>query len=485
MIENLSIKNFSIIKDIEINFKNGLNAIHGESGSGKSLILYALNCVLGDSCSPSVIREGESKSIITCIINDKYFQRIITQNKSISSIDGENTTLKNIKVLRDTNVQFHLQGSQENLYSYDYIINFIDSFISKDTLKELNLLYDTYISSKNEYELFLQNNEDIGNKIEFYKFQLKDIEEIDLKKDEDTKLEYDINNYNNLSKKLAIEEYCKNEIQKIIKSCNDLSKQLNEYDYEFETFLSFINDLEIKIDNNIDQLNQISELSIDDLNQRLYDIQKLKKRLSKKTIEDIFTYKSYIINEINNYENKDEHIKHLQEVCLQNENKYLELCNTISDMRKEVCENIKNQLLKILITKLKFDYVDIDIRLNKLDKYTYKGLDHIDILISFNKGFSCMPIREIISGGEASRLSLAFKLLKNDNKILILDEIETGLSSNTLLELSNTLKEISLESQIICITHSKEIINNADNKIEVYKTETQNKTETKIKTELF
>lgn len=483
MIENLSIKNFSIIRDIEINFTHGLNVIHGESGSGKSLILYALNSLLGEPCSSSVIREGEKKSIITSLISNKYFQRIITENKSISSIDGENTTLKNIKIFREENVQFHFQGSQENLYNSDYIINFIDSFISYDILNELSISYDNYIFSKNEYELFIKNNEVIENKIEFYKFQLKDIEEINLQLNEDIKLENDILNYHNFSKQLSIQDNCKNEIQKIIQSCNDLSNQLNnEYDNEFENFLSFINDLEIKIDKNIKELNQISEMSINELNQRLYDIQKLKKRLSKKTIEEIFTYKDFLINEINNYENKDDYGKKLEETCLQNEKKYLDLCDTISGIRKNVSSNIKIQLLNILLNKLKFDYVDIDIQFNKLNKYTYKGLDDVDILISFNKGFTPMPIRNIISGGEASRLALSFKLLKNDNKVLVLDEIETGLSGNTLIELSNTLKEISVESQIICITHSKEIIDNADNKIEVYKSTTQDKVETKIKT---
>jgi DNA repair protein RecN (Recombination protein N) len=125
--------------------------------------------------------------------------------------------------------------------------------------------------------------------------------------------------------------------------------------------------------------------------------------------------------------------------------------------------------------------VEIDIKVKQTDKFTHKGLDDIDILISFNKGFSPLSIRDIISGGEASRLSLAFKLLKNDGKILVLDEIETGLSGNTLLELSNALKKISNECQVICVTHSQEIINNATNKIEVYKTETESKAETKIK----
>lgn len=483
MIENLTIKNFSIIKDISITFDKGLNVIYGESGSGKSLILYALNSLLGDTCSSSIIREGEKKCIITSEINNKSLQRIITENKSLSSVDGENTLLKNIKIFRDKNIQFHFQGSQQSLYESGFVLQFIDSFIKDDSIIEkIKFYYNEYLKHKENYENLIAYNNESESKIEFYKFQLKDIEEINLKKDEDTKLENDILNYNSFSKQLSIQEYCKTEIQKIIKSCNDLSNQLdNKYDYEFENLLSFISDLEIKIDNNINELNQISEMSIDQLNQRLYDIQKLKKRLSKKTIEEINSYKEFVLDEIKKFENKEDLLKDYKNSYELSEKEYLLFCSKLTDKRNDICESVKQLLYDVLINKLKFDFVEINIDINKLERYTDKGIDNIQICISFNKGFSALPIKDVISGGEASRLSLAFKLLNNDSKILILDEIETGLSGNTLLELSNTLKEISGKSQIICVTHSKEIIDNADNKIEVYKIQTQDKVQTEIK----
>ena len=174
MIENLKIKNFSIIKDIDVKFDKGLNVIYGESGSGKSLILYALNSLLGDTCSSSIIREGENKCIITSDINNKSLQRIITENKSLSSIDGENTLLKNIKVFRDQNIQFHFQGSQQSLYQAGFVLQFIDSFIKdNDIINEVKLNYNEFLKNKESYENLINYNNESESKIEFYKFQLK------------------------------------------------------------------------------------------------------------------------------------------------------------------------------------------------------------------------------------------------------------------------------------------------------------------------
>jgi DNA repair protein RecN (Recombination protein N) len=482
MIENLKIKNFSIIKDIDVKFDKGLNVIYGESGSGKSLILYALNSLLGDTCSSSIIREGENKCIITSDINNKSLQRIITENKSLSSIDGENTLLKNIKVFRDQNIQFHFQGSQQSLYQAGFVLQFIDSFIKdNDIINEVKLNYNEYLKNKESYENLINYNNESESKIEFYKFQLKEIEEINIKENEDIELENSISNYNNIHKQLSTQENCKDEIQRIIMSCNNLSKQLDDkYVYEFENFLSFINELQIQNDNKINELNHISEMSIDQLNQRLYDIQKIKKKLSKKTIQEINSYREFILDEIKKFENKEDLLNDYKNKYELSEKEYLISCNKLSDTRKKISGSVHLWLYTVLLNQLKFDYVEINIDINKLDKYTDKGIDDIQICISFNKGFSPLPIKDILSGGEASRLSLAFKLLNNDSKILILDEIETGLSGNTLLELSNTLKEISSKCQVICVSHSKEIIDYADNKIKVFKAEIQDKAETKI-----
>ena len=189
------------------------------------------------------------------------------------------------------------------------------------------------------------------------------------------------------------------------------------------------------------------------------------------------------MDEIRKFENKEDLLNDYKNKYDLSEKEYLISCNKLSDTRKKISGSVHVWLYQVLIEELKFDYVEINININKLDKYTDKGIDDIQICISFNKGFSPLPIKDIISGGEASRLSLAFKLLNNDSKILILDEIETGLSGNTLLELSNTLKKISSKCQIICVTHSKEIIENANNKIEVFKTVREEKVQSEIRQE--
>ena len=490
MIESISIKNFSIIRDIEINFESGLNVIYGESGSGKSLILYAISIIFGDSFNGSLIREGEKKSILTCYTDTNSYQRVGSKLNTVSNIDGVNVPLKTIKGLRDDILQIHSQGEQEELYSKAFQLNYIDGFLKDDTKKLVFETYERYNKALDELESFKDKYDKESKQQDYYLYQIEEIDKVKpFQEDEEETLEEEINKQILLDKNKETLSAFKDKLDLIIKAYNSLDsywvklKDLSEFkDLTLESLLdeSLIKDLLYKSDLVLSESN--SEANQDDLNNRIYALQKLKKKMGCKTLREVIELETKILSEINHIENYPEILEVKTREVESLEKEYFKFCEILSKEREFVYkEQVVPELIKNL-TLLGFDYIDLDVDHSKKSAISPNGLDDIEFKISFNKGFSTNPIRKIVSGGEASRISLALKLLKNDGRTLILDEIETGLSGETLRKLAHSLKTVSQDSQIICISHSEEIIGYADKKIKIYKEENtqENRIETKV-----
>lgn len=495
MIESVSIKNFSIIRDIEINLHPGLNVIYGESGSGKSLILYAISVIFGESFNQSLIREGEKKSILTCNTTENSYQRVASKNNNLCSIDGINVPLKNIKTVKDSILQIHSQGDQEELYSKGFQLYYIDSFIDLEIKKTVSDLYKLYSDAVADLQSVQEAYEREFKQQEFYKYQIEEIEKIKpFTEDEEEQLSNQLIQYSLLEKNLNNINSFKDELETIegsflkalrswekikdIEQFKDLSDKVNyildettlaDILYKVSTFLSTENDA----------------FDTDSINNRIYELQKLKKKLGCKTLKEVVELENKISSEINLIENYPEILQEKRKLVDELEKSYTNSCEQLSIERKRV---YSETIIPKLIDNLKFlgfDYIELNAKHFKKPQYSPNGIDDIEFEISFNKGFSANPIRKIVSGGEASRISLALKILKNDGRTLILDEIETGLSGETLRKLAESLKKVSKESQIICISHSEEIIGYADKKIKIFKEENieENRIETKISQE--
>lgn len=490
MIESISIKNFSIIRDVEINFEPGLNVIYGESGSGKSLILYAISIIFGESFINSLIREGEKKSILTCYTDSNSYQRIGSRLNTVSNIDGVNVPLKTIKSVREDILQIHSQGEQEELYSKAFQLNYIDSFIKSESKSLLAEAYSNYQKAIQDLEIFKEKYERESKQQDYYVYQLEEIDKVKpFEEDEEEILETEINNQILLEKSQESLNLVKDRLEAIINNYQSLEayleriKDLSELkNINTDTLIdeTSIKDLLYKIDNILSE--SVSEVTQDDLNNRIYVIQKLKKKLGCKTLKEVIELEVKILSEINHIENYPEKLEEMSKLVQFLEKEYFNFCEILSKERAYVYKELIIPELINNLHLLGFDYIDLDVEHTKKSQVSPNGLDDIEFKISFNKGFSTNPIRKIVSGGEASRISLAMKLLKNDGRTLILDEIETGLSGETLKKLANSLKRVSQDSQIICISHSEEIIEYADKKIKIYKEE--NKEENRIETKV-
>lgn len=475
-IKNIRIQNFVTLKDVTIEFTDKLNVLYGDSGSGKSLIFLAIEMILGENASSKLIRENENKAIIECEIENLGFvQKIIEKTKTYTFLNEKiisNTELKT----KINKIKVFTQGSQQEVYDKEFQYELVNQFLRNEE-KEVKNLYYTIKNLQKEIEDLKNEKIKIEEKKSFYEKQLKEINLLNPKENEDEELEEKIQDKREKEKFLT-EQYIYLNHLKIAK---ENLKSIENFK-EKEEILDFFEKYEKKILSSLDEYNNRSDVYVYgySLSKRSLRLDNLKKKLKKSSIKEVLEYKSFLENELKKLENSDETI-HLKENELKKitENFY----EKASDFHKKQNDTLKDLLEKSkeYLYKLDFSYIDFQIVWNPLEKFSERGFNDFEIYVSLNKGFSVKPLKEIVSGGEASRLALVFNILSNKNEenyLLLLDEVDVGLSGESLKNLSEMLKNIN--SQIICISHSKEIIDSGNKKIYIFKEEKNGKTETKV-----
>lgn len=487
MISNLNIKNFSIVKDINIDFHAGLNVIHGESGAGKSLILNALGILCGRKASPQLIREGEDKAIISMELDQVgLIQKIISKNKSIQSIDGEFVTVEELKSKIGDRIENFSQGEQEEIYTQDYQLTFVNQFCEDQVLK-VRSAFTRWSEQFKLIESKKSNLSSIKEKAEFYNFQIEELTHLDLKSDEDLLLEELINAETNkdkivsaLSEISETTDSMKSQFEIIEKRVQTLSKLSVEFKVEnIEGLRQFLTDWQNEVaQKSFDVEEYMGTQTLDELNSRAYELQKIKKKLGKSSINEVIEYRDKILLELQTLETFDEDLSKEEEILKSLTTKYLDESKSLHETQDIIIRNVSYSITPVLLD-LGFTYVDLTVAWKELKTFSPNGIKQFEFLVSFNQGFEPQLLKKIVSGGEASRLALAMKLLSKSEGILILDEIDTGLSGNSVASMAKVLK--SMESQIICVTHSPNIIDAADKKIEVYKEVIDGRTNSRIR----
>lgn len=519
MLLQLNIYNFALIEKLSISFKGGFNVLSGETGAGKSIIIDAINYVLGSKFNKELIRSGEQKTYVEAIFSLKnpktllllqeleieYDDIIIIsresfQNgKSIVKVNGKSVILSSLKSISSTLIDIHGQHENQNLLDASNHINYLDDFSDKD----FDIKKKDYEKSYKELNDIIKKIEDIKGKedreklINYLEYQINDIDSANLDPDEERNLEERFNILSNA--------------EKISKSINIAYGVLNDSDENFTSTKDLINSAlkelrniekhSEKINNLADQLKNISfsmediilelrvikeDIIYDDnelekINSRLYKIADYKKKYGK-TIYEILKYRDNIKNQFEEITNSEEILKKL-EVKKQNLMNILEEKATIiHELRKKTAKILKSKI------KVELDYIGLeksnfDISIEYIDVFNIDGKDKVQFLISTNPGEPLKPLEKIISGGELSRIMLALKTIFVDNdKIptVIFDEIDTGISGRIAQRVAEKMYLISKEHQVFCITHLPQIASMSDNHFLVYKTINNNKTYTKL-----
>ena len=512
MLTELSIKNYALIKEANINFKNNLNIITGETGSGKSILLGCVNICLGKRFNKDMMRNEDEETIASCLFtvddnnlinklkemdidvsdNQIIIYRKISKNKNISKINDIPVTLNKIKEVSELLLEVYGQHDSEDLRKNYKHLEFLDEYIGNIIYDKKNNIRKELSDLKKIKDEFSKYNIDESQRlreIDLLNNEIKELEEANLEVGEEEKLSNEYkkitNSKNILDSLYRAKDILQNnnlstavrEIKSILKyddSLNDIYKCITDCE-------SLNRDLQNDIDNKINDYN-IDEKQLYDIENRLNLIRKI-----------LMKYDNKIEKALNEYEIKKERLetltdydknkKLINDKILEKEKYINSLCNELSDMRKKYAKEFEEKLI-FELKDLGFLDVKFKIELNKKEYFTEDGFDECIFYISLNTGEKMMPLSEVASGGELSRIMLSIKTILSNNygkETLIFDEIDQGISGITASKVAKKLKKISKNHQVICITHLPQIAAASDNHYLINKKVEDNRTITNIK----
>jgi DNA repair protein RecN (Recombination protein N) len=498
MLLQLNISNFALIENLCLSFESGFNILSGETGAGKSILIDAINYVLGVKFTKNSIRTGEKKTFVEAVFtieNDKTkeileklgieFDDILIisreafqSGKSIAKINSKTIILNQLKEVSDTLMDIHGQHENQNLMSVEKHITYLDNY-GYDMLKELKNQYNIHYAELKKIDLKIK---DLKNKtgsddkiIDFLKYQIDEITKSKLKLSEDEELEEKysiISNSENIKKVLnnSYEKLYNGEesVNSIFDGIGIIIKELGSIEKHSEEIMKIKNSLEevyYSLEQNISDIRNIKDnIEFDDseleyINNRLYTIDNLKKKYGK-NIEDIINYKEKIVKEY-------EELTHLSEIITKLEisredsyKKTIQYAKKIHEIREKISKGLE---LKIL-NELK--YIGLEKSIFKInimfeeEAVSDNGADRVQFFITTNPGEPLRSLERVVSGGELSRIMLALKTVfvdKDNIPSVIFDEIDTGISGRVAQSVAEKLYTISNKHQVFCVTHLPQI----------------------------
>lgn len=505
MISTLHIKNIGIIEDLVINLNEGFNVLTGETGAGKTLIIGALGIIAGGRFSKEMIRTGEKYSFVeACLFcpenpmavdgNIIVSREIYSNGRNLCKINGRLVTVNELKDFMVNCINIHGQQDNQNLLNPAKHIDYLDGFIGGEL--EVKIRYEELFKRYNEINLELSKNygddKEKERRLDLLNYQLKEIDNANLKIGEDIKLQEEHNIMKNSEKLQAnLEEIdaCLNEnaVESISNSIRCLEKISNCGEI-YEEKLSELKSIYYEVQEFARDMSELKEETVfdeqdrDEIEKRLDEIYSLKRKYGN-SIEEILDYKAKLENEILEIENLEE-----------TNNKLKKEKKIVKDEMLIICEKlhgIRGKYAKILSEKINNELKDLEmnnsvlrVSVSKEEKFNSNGLDKVEFMICTNKGEEEKELAKIASGGEMSRIMLAIKtvLADVDNVFtLVFDEIDTGISGKAAKAVGEKLKTISNNHQVIVVTHSASIAAKGDYNYFISKNTINNKTYTSIR----
>ena len=503
MINTLHIKNFGIIDEICIDLNKGFNVLTGETGAGKTLIIGALEILVGGRFSKEMIRKDEEYSFVEMSISnnlqedDIILSREINLNgKNLCKINGRMVSVKELKAFMETVIDIHGQHDNQSLLNSNLHIELLDKFAGGKLRKIKELYIQKYGEYKRLKDEILKNygdDKEKQRKLDLLKYQLNEIEEAKLKNGEEEELEdkkKKILNSEKLSKNLEIAE---NEISNIsqdsiltavkaLEKIEDINKNYKIVAQKLKSIYYDVEDLGREISGYSEDI-YFDEQEIENVENRLNLIFSMKRKYGN-NIEEILKYKEEVKQEIYEIENLEEYTNKLKKDLEVLEAEMKELCKKMNAIRIEYSKVLEEQIQKDLIdlemknTKFKVQ-TDYDINNN----FNENGQEKIEFLIMTNVGEDFKPLAKIASGGEMSRIMLAIKKVLADVdevETLVFDEIDTGISGIAANKVGEKMKQISKNHQVICVTHLATIAAKGDSNYFISKEVKGEKTRTNI-----
>jgi len=524
MIVELNISDFAIIDNIKITFDRGFNVLTGETGAGKSIIVEGISMLLGQRASREMVRTGKDKALLEGVFYVEYPERInkileeygidadpgnyliitreiYSSGRTVSRVNGRNVTLNMLSNIASNLVEIHSQHEHQSLLDVDNHIRIIDSFGDSrfnSLVDEVRAKYQELQKEKSNLKKLSLNIIEREREIDLLKYQLNEIDSANIDKIDEQEIISEYNRLDNI-KEIAFnlgqvynilnnQDYdglsVLNGINRCIISLNSIMKYddtLKKFNDTLESIGLELQELSRSIRDYIENI-VIDEERLNFLKDQIDTINRLKKKYGR-TIEDIINYRDSIEDKLNYLLNNEKAIEETNKKISALEKELERLCTSLTEMRKKISSNIETLITKEL-KDLNMNNVKFKVNFEKRHEFTIDGWDKVEFLISTNKGESLKPLSKIISGGEMSRIMLAFKNILADfdkTPSIIFDEIDTGISGRTAQLVGEKIKSISKDRQVICISHLPQIAALGDTHFIIKKMNNLEKTQIVVK----
>jgi DNA repair protein RecN len=518
MLRELRLNNLAIIKNLNLEFSEGLIAMTGETGAGKSIILDGISLLIGERNQTEMIRTGEESLFAEGVFDlseeqvqrlkrigfdiedneliiSRYFDR---NSKSKVTVNGIRMTVSKLKELMSHILDLVGQHEHQFLLNKNYHLGLLDKFLNKDGTDTVKKIRENVINLKNlnkKIEEIETEKSKITEKKDIFEFQLNEINNLDLKENEDNELEDEYKilfNSGKIGEKLeeSLQRLKEGEysvlsslgkIKKNFEQLSGISEVYNEVKDKIESIMYEVEDVTYSVEA-FSQETKTDDKRLEKVVQRIDEINKLKLKYGS-TIEEILSFRDEIEKKLAliNFENGE--LEQLKKEKKEKKEEYFRDCQKLSKMRRSIAEKLEstidNQLKDLNMGNARFK-----VEFSERAVISPRGTDDAEFMMTTNPGENFKPLSKIASGGEISRIMLALKSVFStvDNiSVLIFDEIDTGISGETVRKVAEKLKELSKTVQVICVTHSPQIAAKGNQQFFIKKEIENNLTETKVR----
>ncbi|MGY3819572.1 DNA repair protein RecN [Ligilactobacillus salivarius] len=519
MLQELSIRDFAIIDEIQISFQPKMTVLTGETGAGKSIIIDALGLLAGGRGSTEFIRKGEKKAVIQGLFTlpreantynileeygiDSEDGQIILQRdlyrggRNICRINGMMVNLATLRKVGETLIDIHGQNEHQELMKPENHIDLLDEYDKKTS--ELRIQYQVVYQNYRKLKLSMEKKEADekawAQRLDMLNFQVKEIEEADLKINEEDELVEEKNKLDNFQaihdalelsyqilsgEKIDVVGNLGNAMNEL-SDVSDLSENLQEINTKISDAFYSLEDAARDISDELDSMEWNGE-RLNEIEERLELIHQLKRKYGD-TIEDILHYHSRIEKELREMENAEQNSEKQERQLSEALEKVKELAIKLSKQRKKSAKKLEKMIHEQL-SALYMDKAVFEVKFLNNSKLYSKGIDKVEFYIQTNPGEEMGPLAKIASGGELSRIMLALKTIfsqKMGVTSIIFDEVDTGVSGRVAQAIAEKISQISNNSQVLCITHLPQVAAIADNHYYISKSVNDGRTETSLK----
>ena len=494
MLKTLTVENFALIENVTVEFGAGLNILTGETGAGKSILIEALGAILGNKIGASKIRKGADFLRVEANFSDglSVARKISRAGKNSIAANGKPITFAQLKKICAPLVDVHGQNKNLELLREEKIYALTDDEKISDELKNFQRLYRELNSKTRSLEKKFSARAENLQRLDFLRWQEKEISAARLKPNEDEKIDAEI-------KKLSHAEKIAEHVQQSAQLLNDgdediltalarVEKNLDDvarYDEKLNSARKLLEDAEIFLREAYDEIRaygdglDFSPERLDKLHARADEIFKLKQKYGA-SVNEILNRLEKIRGEISAAENFDSDIEDLKKSVGELERETKSCAEKILEMRRASAK-ILSAAIETEIRRLGMARAQFEIVFEPAEKFSLSGGDRAEILFCANVGEEKLPLSKVVSGGELSRIALAIKTVTKDSApTIIFDETDTGLGGVTAKTVAAAIEKISRGRQVLCITHLPQIASMADVHLLIKKSEVDGRTLTKV-----